>query len=157
MSSADFTIYIPDIGTLSYTVSLPPGDNSAHFLQLIAAIHNFSNFRSTRYSSLLSEQSRYGMRGFAQHLYTTHELSCQVDQPLYVDHSLYINHPLHAHVDHPLYVDHHLCIRPYTSWPSSLNSCPRDMDELLWTSKSYEHEPEYISSVYYISWTLSTM
>ena len=35
------------------------------------AIHNFSNFRSTRYPSLLGRQRRYGMRGFAQHLYTS--------------------------------------------------------------------------------------
>ena len=35
------------------------------------AIHNFSNFRSTRYPSLLGGQRQYGMRGFAQHLYTS--------------------------------------------------------------------------------------
>ena len=34
------------------------------------AIHNFSNFRSTRYPSLLCGQRWHGMRGFAQHLYT---------------------------------------------------------------------------------------
>ena len=34
------------------------------------AIHNFSNFHSTRYPSLLGGQRRHGMRGFAQHLYT---------------------------------------------------------------------------------------
>ena len=34
------------------------------------AIHIFSNFRSTRYASLLGGQRLYGMRGFAQHLYT---------------------------------------------------------------------------------------
>ena len=34
------------------------------------AIHNFSNFRSTRYQSLLGGQRRHGMRGFAKHLYT---------------------------------------------------------------------------------------
>ena len=32
------------------------------------AIHNFSNFRSTRYPSLLGGQTQHGMRGFAQHL-----------------------------------------------------------------------------------------
>ena len=35
MSSADFTIYTPGIGTLSYMVSSPLGENSAHFLQLM--------------------------------------------------------------------------------------------------------------------------
>ena len=35
------------------------------------AIHNFSNFHSTRYPSLLGGQRRYGVRGFAQHLYTS--------------------------------------------------------------------------------------
>ena len=34
------------------------------------AIHNISNFRSTKYPSLLVGQRRHGMRGFAQHLYT---------------------------------------------------------------------------------------
>ena len=33
-------------------------------------IHNFSNFRSIRYLSLLGGQRQHGMRGFAQHLYT---------------------------------------------------------------------------------------
>ena len=35
------------------------------------ALHNFFNFCSTRYPSLLDGQRRYGMRGFAQHLYTS--------------------------------------------------------------------------------------
>ena len=34
------------------------------------ALHNFSNFHSTRYPSLLGGQRRHDMRGFAQHLYT---------------------------------------------------------------------------------------
>ena len=34
------------------------------------AIHNFSSFHSARYPSLLGGQRQYGMRGFAQHLYT---------------------------------------------------------------------------------------
>ena len=34
------------------------------------AIHNFSNFRFTRYPSLLGGQRRHALRGFAQHLYT---------------------------------------------------------------------------------------
>ena len=36
-----------------------------------STVHNFSIFRSTRYPSLLGGQIRYGMRGFAQHLYTS--------------------------------------------------------------------------------------
>ena len=34
------------------------------------AIHNFSSFHSIRYPSLLGRQRWYGMRGFAQRLYT---------------------------------------------------------------------------------------
>ena len=43
MSSADFTVYTPGIGTLSDKVSSPLGENSAHS-SAGNAIHNFSNF-----------------------------------------------------------------------------------------------------------------
>ena len=44
LSSADFTIYGPGIGTLSYTVSSPSGENSAfeHFAAAIANHYNLA-------------------------------------------------------------------------------------------------------------------
>ena len=62
------TIYTRGNGTLSYTISC--GENSAHFLQLMQ-FTSFSNFRPTRYPSVLGGQRRYGMSGFAQYLYTS--------------------------------------------------------------------------------------
>ena len=44
------------------------GEFSAFFAA--DAICNFSNFRSTRYPSLLGGQRQHGRRGFAQHLYS---------------------------------------------------------------------------------------
>ena len=42
LSSADFTIYAPGIGTPSYTVSSPPG-RIQHFVHFAAAIANHYN------------------------------------------------------------------------------------------------------------------
>ena len=61
------TIYTPGNGTLSYMIS-SRGEFSA--FSAANAIHNFSSFCSTRYPSLLGGQRWYGMRDFAQHLYT---------------------------------------------------------------------------------------
>ena len=61
MSSADFTIYTPGIGTLSLLYGLiSSGENSAHFLQLMP-FTIFPIFRSTRHPSLLGGQRQYGM------------------------------------------------------------------------------------------------
>ena len=70
MSSANFTIHTPGIGTLSYMISSPLLGGEFSAFSAANAVHNFSNFHSTRYPSLLGGQRRYGMRGFAQHLYT---------------------------------------------------------------------------------------
>ena len=68
VSSADFTIYTPGIGTLSYMVSSHLGRIKHIFCRWCHSY--FSNFRSTRYPSLLGGQRQHGMRDFAQHLYT---------------------------------------------------------------------------------------
>ena len=69
MSSADFTIYTPDIGTLSYAVSFLWGDFSA--VSTANAIHNFSSICSIRHPLLPGGQRWHGMRGFDER--STHD------------------------------------------------------------------------------------
>ena len=69
MSSEDFTIYTPGIGTLSYTVLISSRENSAHFLQLMP-FTIFPIFIPPGTHHCWGGQRRHGMRGFAQHLYT---------------------------------------------------------------------------------------
>ena len=71
LSSADFTMYAPGIGTLSYTVSSPLRRNQlAHFT---AAIANHYNLAFSFHQVPIRGQRQHDMRGslrLTQHLYT---------------------------------------------------------------------------------------
>ena len=75
LSSADFTIYAPGIGTLSYTVSSPLGriQHLRTLLQLQPII-TIQRSRSTRYPSLQGGQRQHDMRGLPNT--PTHDWSC---------------------------------------------------------------------------------
>ena len=61
MSSADFTIYTPGIGTFSQIWSHLLWGEFSSFSEA-NAFHNFPIFRSTRYSLMLGRQKQYGMQ-----------------------------------------------------------------------------------------------
>ena len=70
MSSADFTIYAPGIGTLSYSL-ISSGENSVHFLQLMPfTIFPISKFVPPGTHHCGVDRGGMVWEGFAQHLYT---------------------------------------------------------------------------------------
>ena len=71
MSSADFTLYTPGTGTLSYMVSTPLGKNSALILQLMSftfTIFTIFSFQQVPITAGWAEA--VWNEKFAQHFYT---------------------------------------------------------------------------------------
>ena len=68
MSSVDYNLHPWYWNSLLYRL-ISSGENSVHFLQLMP-FTIFSSFHYTGYPSLLGGLRQYGMRGFAQHVYT---------------------------------------------------------------------------------------